>query len=116
MRRFKTEPFTRAVVEFFGNLVAFVLGEMLEARSLGQVLTNEAIGVFVGSAFPGVIRGSEIEFDTGVVLDVLITMELGAVVEGDGFEVVTEAGDGTSHSAIGLLDVSSGELFDNDKA
>ena len=44
--------FPRSGVEFVGDVVALLLSESSHAGSLGQVLPNQAVGVFVGAAFP----------------------------------------------------------------
>jgi hypothetical protein len=52
-------------------------------RALGDVLANEAVGVLVGSAFSGVVRGREVEENAGQAFDLLVGVELGTVVYGD---------------------------------
>lgn len=69
-----------------GNDVALILGESRHAGALGDVLANESIGVLVAAAFPGVVRSGEIEGDAGGFFNLVIGMELGAVVGGDGLE------------------------------
>ena len=59
-----------------------MLGEFGHAVSLGEVLSDEAVGVLVGTSFPGMMGISEVESGVGEALDVLIAMEFGSVVGG----------------------------------
>jgi len=49
--------------------IAVVLRELGHALALGQVLPDEAVGVLVGAAFPGVVRRGEIEAGVGGPFD-----------------------------------------------
>ena len=44
--------FPRSGVELVGDVIALLLSEPGHAGSLGQVLADEAVGVFVRAAFP----------------------------------------------------------------
>ena len=77
------EPFSRPCVEFRGDPIAVVLCQVRHGLFLGQVLTNEPVGVFVGPAFPRMVRCREVAAGAGRVLDRGVAMELGAVVGGD---------------------------------
>lgn len=70
------------------DLSALVLGQVSHAGAFRQVLADQAIGVLVGSAFPGVVRIGEVERDASSGFDALVIMELGAVVSGDGLDGV----------------------------
>jgi len=59
-----------------------------EARLLRQVLPDQPVGVLVGPTLPGVVRGGEVELNTGGFLDLLVAVELRAVVGGDRLEPV----------------------------
>ena len=48
-------------IELDGNHVAVVLREGGHIDAFGYVLTDEAVGVFVGSAFPGMMWSGEVE-------------------------------------------------------
>lgn len=63
-----------------------MLGESRHTGARGKVLANKAIGILVAAAFPGMMRGGEVEDDAGGLLDLVIRMELGAIVGGDGLE------------------------------
>ena len=59
------EPFSRPRVELHGDPIAVVLRQVRQALSLGQVLANEPVGVFVGPAFPRMVRRREVEAGAG---------------------------------------------------
>ena len=61
---------------------------MGEGGSFGEVLSDEAIGVFVGATFPGVVRGGEVEGGAELFFDVFVAVEFGTVVRGDGMDFV----------------------------
>ena len=44
--------FPRSGVELVGDVVALLLSQPGHAGSLGQVLSNEAVGIFVGATLP----------------------------------------------------------------
>lgn len=69
-----------------GNGIALMLGESRHAGAFGEVLADEAVGILVAAALPGVMRGRKVEEDSGPAFDLLVGMELGAVVGGDGLE------------------------------
>ena len=69
-----------------GDAVTVGLGEASQACSFGQVLSDETVGVFVGSPFPGVVRGGEEEASGGGGLEELVALELGTVVGSDGVD------------------------------
>lgn len=52
---------TGAVVEFVGDPVAVVVGDVGHVRALGDVLADQSVGVFIGSALPGVVGLGEVE-------------------------------------------------------
>jgi len=74
------KPLARSVVEVLGETRAVALGEMGHALTLGEVLTDQAVGVLGGASFPGVMRSGKEEPSVCGSLDVLVVMELGAVV------------------------------------
>lgn len=84
------------------NFVQFSVPEVVHPRSLGEVLTQEAIEVFVGSSFPRVVGGSEIAGDSEPLLEPFVRVELCAVIEGDSFEQVGFCGNDAADGSIGL--------------
>ncbi len=83
----------RAVVELECDGVALGLGEVSHRLPFGEVLTDQAVGVLVRAAFPGVVRVGEVDGHAGGALDDAEIVELGAVVGGDGLEQVGMAAD-----------------------
>jgi len=55
------EPLAWPAVQLARNPIAVVLREAGHALTLGQVLSNQAVGVFVGPALPSVMRCGEVE-------------------------------------------------------
>ncbi len=49
------------------NGIALVLGEPRHARAFGDVLADESIGILVAAPLPGVMRGSEVEGNAGLM-------------------------------------------------
>ena len=76
----KGVTFTGSGVECQGYGVTIGLGHVSEALALRKVLPDQAVGVFVGCAFPRVVRCSEVEAGACRGLDCLVAAELGAVV------------------------------------
>ncbi len=70
------KPFAGPVVELCRNAIAVVLRQVFHALALGQVLPDQAVGVFVGAAFPGMVRRGEVEAGLGRMLDHRVAMEL----------------------------------------
>ena len=66
--------------------VATVLSEIAHAHSLGQVLPDEPIGVFVGPSLPRMVRRREVDRHSRGSLNCLVVVKLGAVVSCDALE------------------------------
>ncbi len=71
-------------MELCCDAIAVVLRQEHHALFLGQVLANEPVGVFVGPAFPRMVRRREVEAGAGALLDRGVAVELGPVVRRDG--------------------------------
>ena len=54
------QSLSRAAIQFGGDPIASVLGEVGHALALREVLADEAVGVLVGAALPRVMRRGEI--------------------------------------------------------
>ena len=80
VRSEEAEAFAGAIIEALLYNEAVALGDVCERRTFGYILSDEAIGVFVGAAFPSVVRGSEVEGGAEFSFDIFIAVELGAVV------------------------------------
>ncbi|MEP6744613.1 MAG: hypothetical protein ABJB33_03890 [Gemmatimonadota bacterium] len=53
------------------------------AMAVQEVLADEAVGVLVGAALPGVVRGGKVEAGAEGRLEGSVAVGLGAVVDGD---------------------------------
>ena len=51
----------RSFVQFALNFFEKILRDVREVRALGDILTDESVGVFVGSSLPGMVRPGEEE-------------------------------------------------------
>ena len=63
------------------------------ATSLGQVLTNQSVGVLVGSSLPRMMRIGEVEAHAGLSLDALVVMEFRSIVRRDGLDATSMLAD-----------------------
>ena len=75
------------VVESVPNLLYVGLGHRFEVGALGEVLTDQAIGILIESSLPGMIGVGEIDLRLQRLSDVLMSGKLLAVVGGDGMGV-----------------------------
>jgi hypothetical protein len=75
-----------SVIESESDLGSPGLAEVPHRGTFRDVLSKEAVGVLVRTAFPGVVWSGEVEGRAGGALGVAVTMELGSVVYGDCFE------------------------------
>jgi len=80
-----------------------VLGKRCDAGAFWHVLTDQAVGVFAGTALPRVMRSGEEEADSCGTLELSVVVELGAVVSGDGFEALRVAAHEAQSALIGVL-------------
>ena len=55
---FSAEGFTRAGIEFPGDVVKLLLRVDREVGAFGKILAKKAIGIFVNTAFPGAVGPS----------------------------------------------------------
>ena len=93
-----------------------MLGESLHADSLGQVLPDQAVGIFVGAALPGVMGSGEVKPQSDGALDRGVAVELGAVIGGDGVEPVGVALGQADRPVVELLRGAGPELADEEVA
>lgn len=57
-----------------GDSVTVTLGEVSEAGSLRGILTDKAVGVFIGASLPRVVGCGEVEVSAGGVFDGLVVL------------------------------------------
>jgi hypothetical protein len=72
----EVEDFARSVVESFGDDVEIILAVPAEVGSLGQILADEAICIFVAAALPRAVGIAEPDFDPGVTVTLAINPKL----------------------------------------
>ncbi len=87
------EPRPRPAVEFRRDPIAIVLDEVGHALALGEILAEQAVGVFVGAAFPRMVRRGEVETRRRRALEAGVVVEFGAVIDGDGLHGMGLRGD-----------------------
>ena len=97
------------VVELGGECIALALRERTQGRALGQILAEQSVGVFVGAAFPGMVRRREVDAQSELPLDVLVAVELGAVIGSEGVDPVRFVAEQLDHAGIGVLDCGTGQ-------
>jgi len=61
VRSMVAEAFLGAMIVKGSDLAAGSLGKVSERSAFWQVLADEAVGVFVGAAFPRVMRSGEVD-------------------------------------------------------
>ena len=73
-------------VQPVGHCVAIGLSDGGHASLFGNVLADQAVEVLVAAPFPRMVGGSEVALEREMLLELLVAVELGAVVEGDRLE------------------------------
>ena len=92
--------FARPVVQAERDLSATSLREVLHGGALEDVLTNEAVGVFVRATLPGVVGGGEVERGVRGSFDLAVAVKLCPVIDGDGLEQVPVSADELNDAAV----------------
>jgi hypothetical protein len=105
-----------AMIEFGRDVVALSLGESAEMSSPGQILAEEPVGVLVGPALPGVVRGDEVDAGAELALDLLVAMELGPVVGSEGVDPMWFVREQCDGAGVGVLDGGARQRADADEA
>lgn len=90
-----------------------MLSDVSHACAFRDVLTDQAVRIFVGAALPRVIRRREEEAYASGSFDVGVVVKLGAVIGGDGFALLGMATNEIDHAPVELLFGSSLELADD---
>jgi hypothetical protein len=60
---FVIQAFSGAIVEQPGDVIQLRLADVREIPALGQVLTDQAVGVLVAGSLPGAVRVGEVDLD-----------------------------------------------------
>ena len=61
--RGEVEAFSRARIQAMGNGVQLTLGRARQLGAVRQILAQQAMGVFIGPAWPGAIRIGKEDLD-----------------------------------------------------
>lgn len=89
------EGFTWAGVEFGGDGVEVLTGVGREIGSLGEILPEQAVGVFVGASLPGTGGVTEVDRHVGCRGELVVASHLNTLVPGQGpFELRGQVKDG----------------------
>jgi hypothetical protein len=110
----EAEAAARPMVEFGGDVVALALGEIAHGSSFGQVLAEEPVGILVGSALPGVVWGGEVDGGAERLLELLVAVELSAVIGSEGADAVRFVGEQSDEAGVGVLDGGARQRADAD--
>ena len=81
-------PLPRPFVQFALNFFEELLRDVREVGTLGNVLTDESVGVLVGSTLPGMVRSGEEESHACSPGNAFVLCELQAIVSSDGLHKV----------------------------
>ena len=85
-RRSKIKAFSRAQIEPIHDHDFFLEGNIHQTSILWHVLSDQAIGIFIGATFSGRIRMSEVKIHGKRLRDVLMSSEFFAIVSCDAFK------------------------------
>ena len=77
---FEAEGFSWTGVQLPGNGIEFLLSEVTQVSSLGEVLPEQAVGVFIDATLPGAVRIGKVNFHTGGLSQALVLRHLLALV------------------------------------
>lgn len=116
VRSAEAVAFARAMVEVVSDARAETLSEVTERRTLGQVLSDEAIGVLVGAAFPGVMWSGEEDGGVESMFDGFVAVKLDSVVESDGAHGMGFMGEERDQASGGEVGGGPGQRADANHA
>ena len=81
-------PLSRPLIQFALHFFEELLRDVREIGALGNILTDEPVGLLIGSTFPGMVRPCEEESYTCNPCDAFMLGELQTIVSGDGLHEV----------------------------
>ena len=76
----KVQSFPRSLVELSSDLIEVGLGVAGQVGFLGEVLSQQTVGVFVGAALPWALRIAEVDVDRGGDSEVFVTGQLQSAI------------------------------------
>lgn len=103
-------------VQSVGNSVTVGLSEREHGDLLGNVLADQTVEVLVASAFPGMVRSSEVALQRELQFKLFVAMEFGSVVEGDRLEAGLMFLNGVQGGLCHGVGSSRDQLFDDSEA
>ena len=103
-------------VQPVGQSVAVGLSDGGHASLFGNVLADQAVEVLVAASFPRVVGGSEVALKREMLLELLVAVELGAVVEGDCLEAGAVFSDSAQSGLCHGIGSTRLQLFDDGEA
>ena len=83
-------------------------------HALGEILSEQSVGVLTGPPLPCVVGSGEVESSPGRLFDGGVVMELGAIIGGDGMDRSWLGPDQALCSRTDLCRPSDGELADGE--
>ena len=98
MRGLVGKAFFRAWVEQGFDALNILGCEFFEVPAFEKVLADQAVGIFVGAAFPRRVGKGEVGFGFELFCQVGVAGELFAVVEGHRLHCLSEGTEGVEHS------------------
>ena len=107
---------SRSRVQPVGHCVAVGLSDGGHASLFGNVLADQAVEVLVAASFPRVVGGSEVALKREMLLELLVAVELGAVVEGDCLEAGAVFSDSAQSGLCHGIGSTRLQLFDDGEA
>lgn len=81
---FKAQRFPRPGVELPGDGVELILGEGTQVGTLGQILPQQTIGIFIDATLPGTMRISKVNLHPGRLCQLLMGSHLTSLIVGHG--------------------------------
>ena len=82
-RRLEVQRFSGSFVELARDLVEIGLGVRSEIDTARQILSQQAIGVFIGASLPRALRIAEIDGDVGGQGEALVVGEFFSAIPGE---------------------------------
>ena len=77
---FEAEGFSRTRIQLPGHGIEFRLSETTQVSSLGEVLSEQAIGIFVDATLPWAVRIGKVNFHAGRLGQALVLRHLLALI------------------------------------
>ncbi len=103
---FEAEALARPVVDPVDGLLDLLVGDLVEQHGLGEVLSEQPVGLLVQAALPAVVGSGVVGAAAGGLGDDGVVGELAPVVVGDGvddaFEAAGDAAQDTGRLGRGL--------------